>query len=164
MSQTNYGFNMALGVPGGIYDLSPHHIVSETLDDGASVNPGMGLVRGATAGETVKLPVTASTAAEFEGVFVNGSKQLEHDTKGNVAAVGADTVGIMKSGRIWALIASTATVAYAGGVALITEGENAGKFTDASDASETKKVALTGVTFTGKIDKDNGIAVIEIKA
>ena len=81
-----------------------------------------------------------------------------------MAAAGADTVGIMKSGRIWVLIASTATVAYAGGVALITEGGNAGKFTDASDASETKKVTLTGVTFTGKTDEDNGIAVIEIKA
>mgnify|MGYP001314763667 FL=1 len=45
MSQTNYGFNMALGVPGGIYDLSPHHIVSETLDSGVSAKPGMGLVR-----------------------------------------------------------------------------------------------------------------------
>ena len=164
MSQTNYGFNMALGVPGGIYDLSPHHIVSETLDSGVSAKPGMGLVRGATAGETVKLPVTASTAAEFEGVFVNGSKQLEHDANGSVAAVGADTVGVMKSGRIWALIASTATVAYSEGVALITEGTNAGNFTDDSDASETKKEELTGVTFTGKVDKENGIAVIEIKA
>lgn len=162
MAQRDYSYNMALGVPGGIYDLSPKEILSRSVDDG-DVKPGMGLVKGKAAGENVKLPVAASTAADFEGVFVHGSAQLESDMNGVAAAGGGDMVGIMTSGRIWALIASTATVAYKGAVALITEGKNVGKFTDASDEQETKKVTLTGVTFTGKVDKDHGIAVVEIR-
>lgn len=163
MAQRDYGYNQPLGVPGGIFDLSPKKILSRVTDEGVSAKPGMGLVRGVTPGETVKLPKTGAKAADFEGVFVHGSKQLEHSMSGTVATEGADTVGIMTAGRIWVLIASTATTDYGTGAALIISGDNAGKFTDASDAGETGKVALTGVIFIGIVDADNGIAVAEIK-
>lgn len=163
MAQRDYGYNQPLGVPGGIFDLSPKKILSRVTDEGVTVKPGMGLVRGASAGETVKIPASETTAAEFEGVFIHGSKQLENSMSGIVAAEGADTVGVMTAGRIWVLVASTATTDYGTGVALITSGDSVGKFTDASDADETKKVALSGVTFIGVADTDNGIAVIDIK-
>lgn len=163
MAQRDYGYNQPLGVPGGIFDLSPKKILSRVTDEGVTVKPGMGLVRGISAGETVKLPVAGSTVAEFEGVFVHGSKQLENNMSGVVATEGADTVGVMVSGRIWVLVASTATTDYGTGAALILSGDNAGRFTSASDASETKKVALSGVTFIGVADQDNSIAVIDIK-
>ena len=61
--------------------------------------------------------------------------------------------------------ATTATTTYGKGVALILTGDNAGKFTDADDADETSKVALTNVVFLGseRTDAENGIAVIEMK-
>lgn len=163
MVQRDYGYNQPLGLPGGIYDLSPKKIVTRTTDPNVSVKPGMGLVRGASEGETVKLPVTGTAADKFEGILVHGSKQLEQTMNGAVATAGSDTVGLMQRGRIWGLIASTATIAYGKGVALILSGENVGRFTDASDESESQKVALPDVIFTGRADKDNEIAVIEMK-
>ena len=163
MAQRDYGYNQPLGVPGGIFDLSPKKILSRVTDEGVNAKPGMGLVRGVTAGETVKIPETGAKAAEFEGVFVHGSKQLEHSMTGTVATEGADTVGIMTAGRIWVLAASTATTAYGTGAALIISGDNAGKFTDVSDANEAGKIGLDGVAFIGIADADNGIAVVEIK-
>ena len=163
MVQKDYGFQQPLGLPGGIYDLSDKDIVSRTTDPGVSAKPGMGLVKGATAGETVKLPATGSTAADFEGIFVHGSKQMEHNMEGAVACDGGDTVVLMRKGRIWALVADTATPTYGTGAALILSGDNAGKLTDTADEEENSKVALTGVTFTGKADADNGIAVVEMK-
>ena len=163
MVQRDYGYNQPLGLPGGIFDLSVKDIVTRVTDPGVSVKPGMGMVKGASAGETVKLPVTGSTAADFEGIFVHGSKQLEHNMAGVVGTEGGDTVGLMKKGRIWALIADTATTTYGRAAALILSGDNVGKLTDTADSEETSKVALTGVTFTGKADTDNGIAVVEMK-
>ena len=162
MAQRDYGFNMPFGLPGGIYDLSPKMVLTRTLDSGSSVKPGMGLVKGATGGETVKAVESGSTAPDFEGIFVNGSKQLEHGANGT-AAVGADTVGVMMEGHIWGLVVSTAKITYGGAVALITDGDNAGWFTDSTDSAETSKVSLTGATFTGVKDADNKIAVIKLR-
>ena len=57
--------------------------------------------------------------------------------------------------------AVTATTDYGKVVALITDGDNVGMFTDSGDASETTKVTLEG-KFLGVADEENGIAVIEI--
>ena len=165
MRQTDYGYNQPLGLPGGIFDLSSKSIVTRTVDPNCYVKAGMGLVVGATAGETVKLPATGATAATFEGVYVHGSKQVEYQMNGTVSTGEGSVVGVMNKGKIWALIASTATTTYGKGVALILTGDNAGKFTDADDADETSKVALTNVVFLGseRTDAENGIAVIEMK-
>jgi hypothetical protein len=157
----DYGFNQPLGLPGGIFDLSGKKIVTRITDPGVEVTPGMGLVRGATEGETVKAAGEGATKDTFEGVFVHGSKNLEHDMKGNVATNGGDSIGLMQKGRIWAQVVSTAKVAYGAGVSLIIGGENSGKFTDTTDEKETSKVTIDA-KFTGKVDLDNLIAVIEM--
>lgn len=162
MRQMDYGYNQPLGLPGGIYDLSDKTIVTRVTDPGVEAKTGMGFVQGAKAGKTVALPSETSTAAAFEGIFVHGSKNMEHDLDGVVATAGGDAVGVMQKGRIWGLVASTATTTYGVAVALITGGANAGKFTDSADAAETKKVAL-GAKFTGVADAVNGIAVIELR-
>lgn len=162
MRQMDYGFNQPLGIPGGIFDLSRKDIATRTLDAGMSSKPGMGLVIGATAGETVKPPAAGETAAQFEGVFVHGSANLEQDMDGIVAAKGGTALGVMKRGRIWGIIAPTATTTYGKAVALIISGKNVGKFTDSGDAAETPKVTLTGAKFIGKADADNLIAVVEL--
>lgn len=161
MRQTDYGYALPRGVAGGIYDLSLKSIVTRLLDAGVQAVPGCGYVVGATPGQTVAAAQSTSTAANFEGVFVHGSKNLENDRNGVVAAAGADAVGIMIHGRIWVAVADTATTDYGKVVALITDGDNVGMFTDSGDASETTKVTLEG-KFLGVADEENGIAVIEI--
>ena len=92
---------------------------------------------------------------------MHGSKNLENDRNGVVEAAGADAIGIMKHGRIWVAVAETATTSYGKTVALITDGDNAGMFTDSADAAETTKVTLEG-KFIGVADEEHSIAVIEI--
>lgn len=161
MRQTDYGYSQPLGIPGGIFDLGNKRIVTRVIDEDVAVKPGMGLVQGETAGETVALPDSAATADLFEGIMVHGSANLEHDMKGVVQADNCQAIGAMQHGRIWASIVETATVAYGGSVALITDGDNAGKFTDADDASEATKVTIDA-KFIGKVDADNLIAVVEL--
>ena len=50
MVQRDYGYNQPLGLPGGIFDLSVKDIVTRVTDPGVSVKPGMGMVKGASAG------------------------------------------------------------------------------------------------------------------
>lgn len=165
MRQTDYGYNQPLGIPGGIFDLSSRSIVTRTVDPNCDIKAGMGVVIGATAGETVKTPATGATAATFEGVFVHGSKQMEHQMDGAASTGEGSAIGVMRKGRIWAMVASTATTTYGKAVALILSGDNAGKFTDSGDSKEASKVALTNVVFLGteKSDMENGIAVIELR-
>ncbi len=162
MRQTSYNYSIPLGVPGGIFDLSGKEIVTRLLDDGVEASPGSGLVKGKQPGMTVAKPISTASAADFEGVFVNGSKNLENDQNGYVAAKGSDALGIMRQGKIWVSIVDTATISYGTKVAIITDGDNAGCFTDEVDASEATKVTINA-KFNGKVDKDNGIAVIELK-
>ncbi|MCD8364448.1 MAG: hypothetical protein LUC83_01285 [Clostridiales bacterium] len=161
MRQTDYGYNQPLGIPGGIFDLGGKRIVTRTIDEDVAVKPGMGLVQGATAGETVALPDSSATADVFEGILVHGSVNLEHDMDGVVQADNCQAIGAMQHGRIWASIVETATVAYGSSVALITDGDNVGKFTDADDSSEATKVTIDA-KFIGKVDTDNLIAVVEL--
>ena len=165
MRQTDYGYTQPLGIPGGIFDLSSKTIVTRTVDPGTEIKAGMGLVVGATAGETVKKAATGAAAETFEGVIVHGSKQMEHKMNGTVSADEGSVIGLMQKGRIWVLIASTATTTSGKEVALILAGDHAGMFTSADDSREASKVALTNVVFLGaeKTDKDNGIAVIELR-
>lgn len=162
MRQTSYNYSIPLGVPGGIYDLSGKEIVTRLLDDGVQVSPGLGMVKGKKPGMTVTKPISTASVADFEGVFVNGSKNLENNQNGYVAAKGSDALGIMRQGKIWVSIIDTTTIVYGKNVAIITDGDNAGCFTDESDTTEATKVTINA-KFNGKVDKDNGIAVIELK-
>lgn len=162
MRQLDYGYAIPSGVPGGIFDLSDKEVVTRLLDDDREAVPGVGLVMGKRPGETVTNPTSAATAKDFEGVFVNGSKNLENDRNGLVYAKGADALGIMRKGKIWVLIAETTSPKYGDKVAFITSGENVGKFTNENDAAEADKVTINA-QFNSKSDKVNGIAVIELK-
>lgn len=162
MRQFDYGYAIPSGLPGGIFDLSNKEVVTRLLDNGTETGPGMGLVKGANLGDTVANPTATTASDDFEGVFVNGSKNLENDRYGNAVVKGADAMGIMRYGKIWVNIAGTATIGYGKKVAFITDGNNAGKFTDEADDSEVTKVTINA-QFNGNVDKENGIAVIELK-
>ena len=144
--QTAYNFYTEKGVAGGLYDLSHHDVNSRRneCEDGV-LKFGMGVVVGTTKGAQVKLPASGANIASFEGIVVNGHS-TEMDMAGEVAVKNEATVGVLTHGRVWARIKAGITPAYGDALYLITAGENAGLFTN---ATETNAIAITGGKFVG---------------
>ena len=160
MAQLEYGYKLAPGVAGGLFDLSNYDVVARRNEEAnGTMKFGYGVVTGTKAGTSVKLPVKASTAAQFEGITVyNANREL--DTEGNNNLGKNSELSVMKYGKVWARVAPTATVAYGTQVALVTDGANAGTFTDAADATaDLSKVAVQG-RFVSEVS--DGLAVIEL--
>lgn len=128
-AQTTYGFATPRGVAGGLFDLSNYDIVTRLNEEADGILKfGVGVVRGTSAGSQVKLPVTASTAALFEGVVVN-SHSAEMDMNGNVSLKKNASVGVLRYGKVWVRVPSTDAPAYGDSVYLIVSGDDAGCFT-----------------------------------
>lgn len=144
--QTAYNFYTEKGVAGGLYDLSHHDVNSRRneCEDGV-LKFGMGVVVGTEKGAQVKLPASGATLANFEGITVNGFS-TEMDMDGAVALKKEATVGVLTHGKVWARIKAGITPAYGDKVYLITTGENAGLFTN---ATETGAIEITGAKFVG---------------
>lgn len=83
--QTKYGFATSKGIAGGIYDMYHYPVDSRyNEEDNGVLRFGMGVVRGSLPGSNVALPTSASKAADFEGVIVNGFSN-QHDLEGVVS-------------------------------------------------------------------------------
>ena len=138
-AQTNYSYSTPKGVPGGKFDLSNDEVKSRVNDeaDGA-MKFGIAVAVGASAGNSVKIPATGTTAKD-------------------VIRKGA-TLGIITKGNVWGRIAKTANPEYHKPAYVIISGEEAGCFTDTSGATTVDISAKFG----SEADKDNGIAVIEL--
>ena len=154
MVQTTYGFNTPIGQPGGIYDLAPIAVDSflNEANDGA-LKFGMGVVKGTNVGG-VAVPATGATAGDFEGIVTN-RRTTENAIDGGPVLKNKCTVGVMRYGRIYGLLAEGATPAYGGAVYLVITGGDAGCFTDKS----TNNVAIKGRFLSAASD---GIAIIEL--
>jgi hypothetical protein len=156
--QTSYGFGFPKGVPGGLFDLSAHEVLTrQTEGDGISF--GAGVVAGTNKGTDVTLPTSTAKASDFEGVAVHNSVMVEMDMEGNVKIGNKKTVGCLNYGKIWVKTGKDAAPAYKEQVYLITDGDEAGLFTTSADSST--KVALNAV-FLG--ETDDGIANAEFYA
>ena len=155
MVQTTYKYNTPLGQPGGLYDLSWHEIDSfeNEANDGV-MKFGMGVVRGTAAGKQVNVPASGATAATFEGIVVN-KPASENTLYGGPEMKKHCTVGVMRYGRIYGLLADSVTPAYGDAVYLVISGDDAGCFTNSS----TNNVAIKG-RFLGA--GSDGIAPIEL--
>ena len=157
--QTSYNFYTERGVAGGLYDLSHHDVNSRRneCEDGV-LKFGVGVVTGTTKGAQVKLPASGASLATFEGITVNGFS-TEMDMNGAVAVKNDATVGVLTHGRVWARIKAGITPAYGDALYLITAGDNAGLFTN---ATETNAIAITGGKFVGT--KGTGdVAPVELR-
>lgn len=156
--QTAYNFYTEKGVAGGLYDLSHHDVNSRRneCEDGV-LKFGMGVVVGTTKGTQVKLPASGASIANFEGIVINGNS-TEMDKAGDVVVKKEDTVGVLTHGRVWARIKAGITPAYGDALYLITTGENAGLFTNATEANA---IEITGGKFVGTKGTGN-IAPVEI--
>ena len=99
-AQTSYGFGFPKGVAGGLFDLSAHE-VSTRQAEGENISFGIGVVTGTNAGTDVKIPTSATTSAEFEGVVVHNSVMVEMDMDNSVKIGDKRTVGCLHYGKVW---------------------------------------------------------------
>lgn len=158
-AQLNYNYSTPKGIAGGKADIAFDEVVTRQneSEDGV-MKYGMGVVKGVAAGHGVKVPGTASVAADFEGIVLH-AENTEQDMKGKVVVKKNASLGIMKKGHVWARLDSGATATYGAKAYLIvdaTAGE-VGAFTD--KITETKTIDV-GAKFGNHVDAANGIAVI----
>lgn len=151
--QTKYGFATSKGIAGGIYDMYHYPVDSRyNEEDNGVLRFGMGVVRGSLPGSNVALPTSASKAADFEGVIVNGFSN-QHDLEGVVSILNNQNIGVMRKGRIWVSLAEDAEPKYGDVVHLIVDGDEAGCF------DTTGGVAIAGRFIGGP---SNGVAPVEL--
>lgn len=165
-AQTRYGYSSPIGAAGGIVDLAPYAIDAFlNEEDTGKMQFGMGVVTGSKKGTGIKLPVKASTAANFEGVTTN-RRTTEYDVEGDLKLRKAATIGVMRYGRIYVRVAAGVKPGYGDSLYLITEGDEAGCFTNAAASTEQGSadkatVAVKG-RFLGGVDTSAQIAAVEL--
>lgn len=165
-AQTRYGYSSPIGAAGGIVDLAPYAIDAFlNEEDTGKMQFGMGVVTGSKKGTGIKLPVKASTAANFEGVTTN-RRTTEYDVEGDLKLRKAATIGVMRYGRIYVRVAAGVKPGYGDSLYLITEGDEAGCFTNAaasteSDSADKATIAIKG-RFLGGVDTSAQIAAVEL--
>lgn len=138
MGQTSYGYGISKGIAGGLYDISTHAIETRKNEE-LKLRFGCGVVSGTSIGKTIKLPVQASVAGDFEGVVINGLTQ-EQTMEGDTIIAAGRSVGVLKYGNVWVAVGSGAEVTPNADVYLITGGAEAGMFTTLDDTAV--KVAI----------------------
>lgn len=151
--QKTYGFANGRGIAGGIYDM--FHYPVETRfneEDNGVLRFGVGVVRGSIPGSNVLLPTEESTAADFEGVVVNGFSN-QQDLEGKVFIMNNQNIGVMRQGKIWVRVAEDEAPAYGDAVYMVAEGEEAGFFGTEGDIAINAR-------FIGAAN--NGLAPIEL--
>lgn len=165
-AQTRYGYSSPIGAAGGIVDLAPYAIDAFlNEEDTGKMQFGMGVVTGSKKGTGIKLPVKASTAANFEGVTTN-RRTTEYDVEGDLKLRKAATIGVMRYGRIYVRVAPGVKPGYGDSLYLITEGDEAGCFTNAAASTESGSadkatIAIKG-RFLGGVDTSAQIAAVEL--
>ena len=157
MAQLSYGYNIPAGIAGGIYGLENYDIVARLNDEETGkMKFGVGVVQGANAGKSVKVPVSGATAAQFEGVVVyTANRELTYEGATNLRK--GTPLSIMNYGKVWVRVGESASVVYGADAYLITNGDEAGCFTTSAD--EATKVAIKGRFITEATD---GLAVVEL--
>lgn len=156
-AQISYGFSTPIGAPGGIVDLAPHAIDTFLNEnETGKMKFGRGVVRGTTPGTNVALPTAGATAANFEGIVVN-SHTAEYDLEGNIHIRSGASLGVMRYGRVYGVVADRVTPAYGEAVYMIADGAEAGCFTNVSDGNVAIKAR-----FIGGVDATTQVAPIEL--
>ena len=161
-AQTRYGYSSPIGAAGGIVDLAPYAI--DTFlneEDTGKMQFGMGVVTGSKKGTGIKLPVKASTAANFEGVTTN-RRTTEYDVEGDLKLRKAATIGVMRYGRIYVRVAAGVKPGYGDSLNLIVDGKEAGCFTNAASQTEGSTTIAVKGRFLGGVDASAQIAAVEL--
>ena len=184
-AQTKYGYSTPIGAAGGIVDVAPHQIdtflneeENGVLKFGAGRRPSSqkGIIMQLTNDQFALIKQQFATlkersafyAAKFEGITTN-NRTTEYDLEGKLAVRKGAAVGVMRYGKIYGRVAEGVEPAYGDSVYLITEGEEAGCFTNeagtpASGESHQGDPATIAVKarFVGGVDTNAQIAPIEL--
>ena len=154
-AQLNYSYSTPKAVPGQKADITVVEVVNTRIneEDSGVLKFGMALAVGTTAGDTVKKPVSGTTAAQIEGVLLH-AENTEQDQDGTVIVKKGSPLSVMKKGHVWARIAEDVTPVYGAPAYVIVSGDEAGFFT-ATSGNNTVDI---GAKF-GKYTED-GIAVV----
>ena len=150
--RTNYSYQMPRGVAGSLYDLAPYAIVSRINDEteAGRMQYGMGAMQGNAPGATVAVPTPAHQTRNFEGVVMTGFT-TEMDMDGDVNIRHQQMVGVLRYGNAWARIPYGVEPSYGQNVFLVTNGENAGLFTNAATGNMAINARFIGSRGTGNI-------------
>jgi hypothetical protein len=151
MLQTNYGYSSQRNVPGGLADSSPRSTVSRANGETSplAVKFGYGVVQGDVPGTDVKLPTSASTAAQFEGIVL--SDMAEHDLDGMIRNNPTRVLGVLEWGRVWVRVPEGLTITYGEKAYLAISGADAGKFTNESAGALDVKAKFISAVDSGDI-------------
>lgn len=165
-AQNKYGYSTPIGAAGGLVDLAPYAIDTLLNEEATgTMKLGMGVVKGTKPGINFALPVKASTADTFEGITTN-NRTTEYDMEGKLTVRKGVSVGIMRYGRIYGRVAADVKPSYGDTVHLITEGDEAGFFTNAAasteEGSNDPATIAIKARFMGGVDTGAQIAVIEL--
>jgi hypothetical protein len=130
-------------------DIAPYAVVSRINGEASSeaLKFGMGAKVGSKPGVNVLAPATGRTAAQFEGVVLNGFTQ-QMNSAGDVKVESGQTVGILRYGNVWVRVPDGVTPNYGDALYLIPAGANAGLFTNAS--------ASPNIPIAGRFVDENG--------
>lgn len=155
-AQMNYGYSTPKGFAGSKFDLTPidEVVTRQNEEKDGVLGFGVAVVQGTSAGASVKLPTSDSTADKFEGIVLHQAN-TEQDRDGKVIVKNGVSLGIVRHGHVWGKTASDAVPAYGAKAYVVISGEDAGKFTEKSDG--TVDIGAKFGRYT-----DDGIAVIEL--
>lgn len=154
-AQTSYKFSTPVGMAGGIVDLAPYAIDTFKNQENSGVMKfGMAVVKGTTAGEQVKLPVSGSSATDFEGVTVN-NLTTEYDMEGAINIRKDVPIGVMRYGRVYVRLATGVTPTYGAAAYFVKTGGEEGCFTTSSSSTVAVKGRFLGIV-------GDGIAELEL--
>lgn len=146
--QTSYNYGISKGMVGGLYDISYYE--NNTFITPGGIPFGYGVVKGVNPGVDVKLPDTDSKAMDFEGIVQNGFTTMQ-DMNGKAIPEKDSSIGVLRVGKIWGAVGAAAEPAYDKPVYLITDGDEAGRFTTEEDTAT--KIPLP-LRFIDKKDED----------
>lgn len=152
--QTSYSYGISKGMVGGLYDISYYE--NNTFITPGGIPFGYGVVKGANPGVDVKLPDAGSKAVDFEGIVQNGFTTMQ-DMNGKAVPEKDSSIGVLRVGKIWSAVGAAAEPAYDKPVYLITDGDEAGRFTTEEDTATKILLPLRFID-----EKDDDIAPIRV--
>lgn len=133
-AQLDYGYSTPKGVAGGKVDIAYDEVITRKNEEADGIlKYGMAAMIGTAKGTGVKVPATGATKDTIEGIVLRAAN-TEQDMKGKVVVRQNVSVGILRKGHVWGRISQECDPEYKKTAYVIVDGNDAGCFTDQSDA------------------------------
>lgn len=134
-AQMDYSYSTSKGVAGGKFDIAYDEVVTRKNEEEDGVlKYGMAAMVGTAKGMGIKVPTAGAAKNTIEGVVLHAAN-TEQDRKGKVVVGKNASVGILRKGHVWGRISKECTPQYKESAYVIVDGDEAGYFTNQSEAS-----------------------------